>query len=249
MLNAKKRSRRAVVGRKKRAENINKYCYEIEPDLVLLEDVFQHIQPYRSFNIVIFDALLPLESYKTAPLGYLREGLVALKDADVVLISRADQAPKEKIDSLLALLNPHLNPATLIGRFKYVPTGIYDGFDKKVMELDDLEGKSIIALTAIASPDSFYHLLEGHGALLIDKIVYPIHHFFSYDDINDILMSSVKNNAIVITSEKDMVKIRKVTKDSRIICVNIDIKFLSGEDQLLGKLRNILNRDYNSEKK
>ena len=61
-------------------------------------------------------------------------------------------------------------------------------------------------------------------------------------------MSSVKNNAIVITSEKDMVKIRKVTKDSRIICVNIDIKFLSGEEQLLGKVRDILNLDYNSEK-
>lgn len=248
LLISKKMNRGAVVVGKKRAENLKKYFYEIEPDIVLLDDGFQHIQLYRSFNIVIFDALLPLESYRTAPLGYLREGLAALKDADVILISRADQVESDKIDKLLDLVNQHLNPSALIGKFKYIPSGIYDGFDKKVMELDELDGKNVIALTAIASPDSFYHLLEGHGATIVDKIVYPDHHFFSYDDINDILMSSVKNNAIVITSEKDMVKIRKVTKDSRIICVNIDIKFLSGEEQLLGKVRDILNLDYNSEK-
>jgi tetraacyldisaccharide 4'-kinase len=248
LLISKKMSRGAVIVGKRRAENLKKYFYQVEPDIVLLDDGFQHIQLYRSFNIVIFDALLPLESYKTAPLGYLREGLPALKDADVVLISRADQVTNEKLDGLLSMLHQHLNPAALIGRFKYVPIGIFDGFDKKVMELEELTGKSIIALTAIASPDSFYHLLEGHGATIVDKIVYPDHHFFSYDDINDILMSSVKNNAIVITSEKDMVKIRKVTKDPRIICVNIDIQFLSGEEQLLGKLRSILNLDYNIEK-
>lgn len=245
LLISKKMNRGAVIVGKKRSENLKKFFHEVEPDVVLLDDGFQHIQLYRSFNIVIFDALLPLESYKTAPLGYLREGLTALKDADVVLISRADQVEEPKIDSLLNLLRPHLSQHVVFGRFGYKPIGVFDGFDKKVMELSELSGRNIIVLTAIASPDSFYQLLESHGAEIVEKIVFSDHHFFNHEDINDILMKSAKHDALVIASEKDMVKIRKVTRDSKILCVNIEIDFISGEEELLEKIRGILNLDYN----
>lgn len=245
LLISKKMKSGAVIVGKRRSANLKKYFHQIEPDVVLLDDGFQHIQLYRSFNILIFDALLPLESYKTAPLGYLREGLTALKDADAVLISRADQVDEKKIDGLLELIGHHLNPSVSIGKFTYAPIGLYDGFDKKVMEIEDLNGKNIIALTAIASPESFYHLLEANGANIVEKLVYQDHHFFNHEDINEILHKSIQSEAIIVTSEKDMVKIRKVTKNPRIFCVNIEIKFISGEKELVGKLRNILNLDYN----
>ena len=52
-----KMSRGAVIVGKKRAENLIKYFSEVKPDVVLLEDGFQHLQIYRSFNIVLFDIL------------------------------------------------------------------------------------------------------------------------------------------------------------------------------------------------
>jgi tetraacyldisaccharide 4'-kinase len=192
----------------------------------------------------LFDAFLPLESYKTAPLGYLREGMTALKDADAILISRSDQVEEEKVEALLEMLSRHHRKGIPIGRFSYVPTCIVDCFDRKVMDLGDLKGKKVIALTAIASPDSFYHLIESHGAEIVNKLVYPDHYFFNHQDRNEILVECVKQDAIVVTSEKDMVKLRKVTKDSRIVSINIEIKFLSGEDELLNKVRSILNLDY-----
>lgn len=245
LLISKKMKRGAVIVGKKRSENLKKFFHEVEPDVVLLDDGFQHIQLYRSFNIVIFDALLPLESYKTAPLGYLREGLTSLKDTDALLISRADQVEETKIDALLNHLAPYLKSHVIYGKFGYKPIGIFDGFDKKVMELSELRGRNIIVLTAIASPDSFYQLLESNGANIVEKIVYADHHFFNHEDINDILHKSVKQDALIIASEKDMVKIRKVTRDSKILCVNIEIDFLSGEEELLDKIRSILNLDYN----
>lgn len=245
LLISKSMKKGAVIVGKRRSQNLKKYFSEIQPDVVLLDDGFQHIQLYRSFNIVLFDALLPLESYKTAPLGYLREGLTALKDADAILISRSDQVEEEKIESLLQLLGKHHRKGIPIGRFSYVPTGIVDCFDKPVMELTDLKGKKVIALTAIASPESFYHLIESHGAEIVNKLTFADHYFFNHEDINEILIECVKHNAIVVTSEKDMVKLRKVTKDSRIMSINIEIKFLSGEEALLNKVRSILNLDYN----
>lgn len=244
LLIAKNMTKGAVVIGKKRSQNLKRYFPHYQPDAVLLDDGFQHLKLYRSFNIVLFDALLPLESYKVAPMGYLREGLTALKDADAILISRADQASEEKLESLLSLLSNYHQKDLPIGKFGYAPTGLFNCFDKKVKEMSELDGRNVVAVTAIASPESFYHLLESHGATIVKEMVYPDHHFFSHQDINDILLESVKENALIVSSEKDMVKIKKVTKDARILSVQIEVKFLSGEAELLSRIKSILNLDY-----
>lgn len=243
LLISKKMKSGAVIVGKRRSQNLKKYFPIIKPDVVLLDDGFQHIQLYRSFNIVLFDALLPLDKYRTAPVGNLREGLSALKDADAILVSRADQVAEGVVEKLLDFLSKHHRSGIPIGKFTYEPVDIVDCFDKHVMDLEDLNQQKVIALTGIASPESFYHLLENHGALIVKKMVYPDHYFFEHKDINEILIQCAQHNAIVVTSEKDMVKIRKVTKDSRFVSVNIQVKFLSGEDDLLQKIRKILNLD------
>ncbi len=245
LLISRKMKRGAVIVGKRRSANLKKYFPVLEPDVVLLDDGFQHIQLYRSFNIVLFDALLPLEMYQTAPLGYLREGLSSLKDADAILISRSDQVSEARLEGLMELLAKYHRKNIPIGRLAYKPVGIVDCFDQNVMGIEELAGKKVIALTGIASPDSFYHLIEEHGANIVHKIVYSDHHFFTHDDVNEILIQCVKHDAIIVTSEKDMVKLRKITKDPRILSLNIEVEFLYGEEELLTKIRSILNLDYN----
>lgn len=245
LLLSKRMKKGAVIVGKRRAQNLKKYFDEVKPDVVLLDDGFQHIQLYRSFNIVLFDALLPIEKYKTAPLGYLREGLTALKDADAILISRSDQVEEEKLEQLTELFYKYCRSDIPIGRFAYKPTQVVDCFDKSVMNMEDLKGRRVIALSAVASPESFYNLIESYGAEIVDKLVYPDHYFFNHEDINEMLVKCVQEDAIVLLSEKDMVKLRKVTKDERFLCINIEVKFLSGEEALLSKVRSILNLDYN----
>jgi tetraacyldisaccharide 4'-kinase len=244
LLISRKMNSGAVIVGKRRAENLKKYFHEVEPDVVLLDDGFQHIQLYRSFNIVLFDSALELERYKTAPLGYLREGLTALKDADAIVLSRADQVSEEKIENLLNMLSKYHRRGIPIARFSYKPDGVFDCFDKKVINIEELKGRNVIALSAIASPDSFYQLLKEHGANIVDKIVYPDHYLFTQVDMNDVLIKCSKENAIVLTSEKDMVKIRRVTQDSRIVYVNISVSFISGEEEFLSGIKKVLDLDY-----
>lgn len=243
LLISRKMNKGAVIVGKKRANNLKKYFHEVDPDVVLLDDGFQHIQLYRSFNIVLFDASLPLDRYQPAPLGYLREGLTSLKDADALIISRADQVPEAQIEKLTELLSPYHRRDIPIAKFKYTPSGAYDYFDKLILKMDQLENKKVIVLSAIASPDSFYRLLESYGALLVEKVVYPDHYLFTQEDLNDVLIKAAKHNAIIITSEKDMVKIRRVVQDERILYVNISVSFMSGEEQLLGSIKKVLNLD------
>jgi tetraacyldisaccharide 4'-kinase len=243
LLISRKMERGAVIVGKKRAENLKKYFHEVSPDVVFLDDGFQHIQLYRSLNIVLFDSALSLDRYRTAPMGYLREGLTALKDADIILLSRADQVSTEQMESLTSLLSKYHRKDIPLGKFGYKPDGMFDSFDILKYQMDELRGRDIIALTAIASPESFYQLLENHGANIVEKIVYPDHYLFSQSDMNEILIKSTKQNALVITSEKDMVKVRRVIQDARIVYVNIAVSFIAGEEEVMDTIKKVLHLD------
>lgn len=244
LLISRKMKNGAVVVGKRRSENLQKYFHEVEPDVVLLDDGFQHIQLYRSLNIVLFDALLPLEKYKTAPMGYLREGLTSLKDADAIVISRVDQVSEKKIESLIDLLQTYYRPGIPIAKVRYIPEGIFDCYDNESMKLEELAGKNVLAISAIASPESFYQMLESFGARIVDKAQFSDHYFFKIEDINELLVRASRHNAIIMASEKDIVKIRRVSGDPRLNYLSIKVDFVSGEEAVLSSIKKVLNLDY-----
>ncbi len=236
----------AVIVGKRRSANLRKYFADILPDVILLDDGFQHLELYRGFNIVLFDASLPIERYEVAPLGYLREGLTALKDADAIVISRCDQVSRKQVASLISFLSPHFHPSTPIAKIRYIPIGVFNSYYKKVMDIEELEGRKIIAVAAIASPESFFQLLESLGAQVIEKASFPDHHFFSPEDINELLIKAAYHDAIIMTSEKDMVKLRRISQDSRINSLNIVLDFIDGEDALTSAIKNAISFGQNS---
>lgn len=243
LLISRKMKKGSVVVGKRRSENLAKYFHEVNPDVVLLDDGFQHLKLYRSLNLVLFDALLPLAQYQTAPMGYLREGLTALKDADAIIISRVDQAKEEKVENLLSLLAPHHRPGIPIAKVRYIPEGIFDCYDNHVMGVESLAGKNILAISAIASPQSFYQILESYGARIVDKAEFNDHYFFKIEDINNLLLRASRHNAIIMASEKDIVKIRRVSQDPRLNYLSIKVDFISGEQEVLNSIKKVLNLD------
>jgi tetraacyldisaccharide 4'-kinase len=238
-----KMSRGAVIVGKKRSENLLKYFSEVKPDVVLLDDGFQHLEIYRSFNIVLFDALMPIKLYKVAPLGYLREGLTALKDADAIIISRADMVSPDKLQILLSILKSHFHHNPPIAMTSYKPVGVFDVHDKYIFSIHELKGLRTIAVTAIASPDAFYRYLESFGVEITERVSFPDHYFFTPDDVNDLLIKASQQSAIIICSEKDMVKMKRVSLDSRILFTKVKVEFISGEKELVQGLSKVLHLD------
>jgi tetraacyldisaccharide 4'-kinase len=238
-----KMSRGAVIVGKKRAENLLKYFAEVRPDVVLLDDGFQHLQIYRSFNIVLFDATMALNLYRVAPLGYLREGLTALKDADAIILSRADMVTEEKLQKLISRISDFFHHRPPIALTRYMPLGVYDVHDKYIFSIHELKGLRAIAVTAIASPESFYRYLESFGVEITEKVSFPDHYFFTPEDVNDLLIKASQQSAIILCSEKDMVKMKRVSLDSRILFTKVKVEFISGEKELLVQLSKVLHLD------
>ena len=238
-----KMSKGAVIVGKKRAENLLKYFSDVKPDVVLLDDGFQHLQIYRSFNIVLFDATMPFDQYQVAPLGYLREGMTALKDADAIVISRADMVTAQKLEKLIQKLNEHFHHHPPVALTSYKPLGIFDVHDKYIHSIDELKGLRAIAVTAIASPDSFYRYLESFGVVITEKVSFPDHYFFTPEDVNDLLIKASQQSTVIICSEKDMVKMKRVSQDSRILFTKVKVEFISGERELSDALSKVLRLD------
>lgn len=242
LISSKMKKGTIVIG-KKRSENLKKYFKKFNPDIVLLDDGFQHIKLYRSLNIVLFDALMSFDKYKTAPLGYLREGLSSLKNADVIVITRSDQVDSEKLFQLENMLRPHLRQDIPVCKTKYRASGIFDCYDRKTLENESLKDVPVIALSAIASPESFYLLLESYGAKILEKISFDDHHFFTVEEIESILERATLNKALVVMSEKDMVKVKKIYQDPKLQYLSIDVEFVSQEEEFLNSIRKLLPVD------
>jgi tetraacyldisaccharide 4'-kinase len=229
-----------VVG-KNRSANLDFFFESEKPDVVLLDDGHQHLKLGRDLNIVLFDSTMPFESYKVAPSGYMRENFQALQDTSVVVFTRADQVDEEKIERLKEKINPYMSKDAIFVRMKYQASGLYDLGYRKKFDLSDLKDKKVIAVAGIASPGSFYKILEENGAELVEKISYPDHHYFKPTEMEDILAKAAHHEAIVVTTEKDMVKMRRIVDDNRIVYLEISTSFIEGEEKLKQLLSRVLD--------
>lgn len=229
----------SVIVGKNRAQNLKHYFSQEYPDVVILDDGHQHLKIQRNLNLVLFDALMDFKLYDAPPRGYLREGLTSLRDADLALIGRADIAGEQRIEELKLFLKQYLRTDTPIACFHYCSFGLFNSKFEKKLELAELKEKKIIAVTGIASPESFFTSLVDAGAELIHKLVFPDHHNFSLSQVKDILAQAEESDCYVITTEKDIVKLRRIVDSPRILFLQINVVFSEGEEELKRKLQSI----------
>ena len=219
-----------VVG-KKRALNLKYYFPKVEPDVVILDDGHQHLSLKRKLNIVLFDATMPIHLYELAPLGYMREGFSGLKDADLIVIGRADLAGPLQTEKLKMLLRPHLPYSVEMVETGYRPTGFYNSTNDLVFNLSGIEGKKVILIAGIADPKSFFQMVEDLGALVLVTEAFPDHHYFKKEEIEALLSYAKNEDAFIVTTEKDIVRMRNVIEDESILYMQIELFFINGEDK------------------
>jgi tetraacyldisaccharide 4'-kinase len=232
ILLARRMTNSTIVVGKNRSQNLNFYFNKYEPDVVLLDDGHQHLQLKRKCNLVLFDATMPIEEYELAPLGYLREGLTSLKDADAVIIGRVDQVKEEKLLELKKLIRPYLPFKIPIAEVGYRPSGLFNSSQNLIFNLPEIREKKIILLAGVANPKSFFKIMEDLGAEILVTESFPDHHYFKREEIDPLLSYAKAEDAYLVTTEKDMVRIKNIIEDDAILFLQIDLKFYSGEDEI-----------------
>ncbi len=173
---------------------------------LLLDDGYQHLSLHRDLNVLLIDSHIGFGDDHLLPRGILREPLHHLQRADLFLLT--------KVESLEACKNlekeiHRIHPEAPIFHSHYQPFG-WVGPEGEWEELNALKGRKVLALCGIANPSSFFSLLTKCGAEIVKEAIFPDHHFYT---ANDLSLIQGKGVDWVVTTEKDMVKLKDLNVD------------------------------------
>ena len=172
----------------------------------ILDDGFQHLQLKRNLDILLVDATDPFGGGQLLPAGRLREPLAAMGRADLVVITRSHLMGE--VDDLEAVIRRH-NKLTPISYFYHDAVGVFDLKSRAQFRTRDFVGRRLIALAAIGNPGLFVQDLEHYQMDVRRQLLFPDHHPYSQNDLDQALGSLEEHGAeALMTTEKDAVRLQ-----------------------------------------
>jgi len=195
---------------------------KFNPDVIILDDGFQHMSLARDVDILLIDSRRGIGSGYLFPLGLLREPLSSLKRASLVLLKKSEENTLESEEKNSSQLTGQMKDFPIIP-FTYKPVAIRNLVNGARLHIDSLKGKRVATLSGIADPKSFKGTVEGLGAVVIREFSYPDHYKYTSYELNSIV-KQMKDIEILITTEKDAVKLEKLQIGNlSIFALEIDI--------------------------
>jgi tetraacyldisaccharide 4'-kinase len=180
---------------------------ELESELIVLDDGFQHRRLGRDVDVVLLDALEPFGLGQLFPRGLLREPIGSLRRADIVVLSRADLVTATDRAAIRAQAERHAGPLRW-AEARHAPLDLLDS-EATASPIDTLEGQSVAAFCGIGNPEGFRRTLEPLCGRLLDLRVFPDHHAYSVEDVGSLERWATELGAnLVLTTQKDLVKLR-----------------------------------------
>ncbi|HET6423357.1 MAG TPA: tetraacyldisaccharide 4'-kinase [Planctomycetaceae bacterium] len=208
-------------------------------DALVLDDAFQHRRLARDLDLVLIDATQPWGFGHLLPRGLLREPLSALKRADAVIITRADQVDAATITDLRHTVARVRGVDEHIA-VRFAPQRLINTLGEKKSPTH-LVSRKTIAFCGIGNPDGFRHTLRDLG-LNAELRAFPDHHHYTAADLDRLAEWRQQHDAAaLITTMKDLVKIPEThSLAEHIWAVDIAPEFLAGEEHMLRRLDGIL---------
>ncbi len=178
-----------------------------QPDVILLDDGFQHIQLARTLDLVLVDAMNPFGGGYMLPAGFLREPLPHLARANAFVITRSDE-----IDDITPIERElqRFNPNAPIFKGVHAYDDIKTTKTGESIKIDALRKKKLLAVSGLANPASFLRLLHSIELPPVQHLDFPDHHWYTAQDA-DMIRQVIARDSIeaIITTEKDETKLSR----------------------------------------
>ena len=164
---------------------------------LILDDGFQAVALAREENVLVVDATNPFGNGHLLPRGILREPIAAVRRATKLILTHCDQV--QDVEALAAQFSLLL-PEVPIRKTKHAPSHLWRLGDGEGLDLKSLRGKEVAAVCAIGNPESFFRTIESLGATITARRAFRDH--------ADIPPDAIPEAEIVVTTEKDAVRMR-----------------------------------------
>jgi len=182
-----------------RQHGISKLQSLKNPDVILLDDAFQHRKVEAGFNILLTSYNKLYIGDMTLPTGDLREPKSGAKRANVIVVTKCpkDITTNERND-IKQRLKPMSNQEVFFSTIDYSKR-IYSNKDST--NLSDLKDINFTLVTGIANAVPLINFLNDEG-YKFEHINFKDHHVFTDVDIR-----ALNEKEIIVTTEKDFTKL------------------------------------------
>lgn len=205
-----------------RQTGIENLISTINPDVILLDDAFQHRKVKAGFYVLLtaYDDLFS-DDY-ILPFGNLRESAIGKKRANLVVVTKCPTTLSEKEQGKVKQ-KLNVNVPVFFTSIDY-DTEVFS--TENAQNVSGIIAKEKVIVAGIAKPKYFIDYLNSGN----DKVlIYPDHHNFSEEEISE--LNNLAQDKILVTTEKDFVRLNGKIKSDKLFYLPIKVKFLNSETE------------------
>jgi tetraacyldisaccharide 4'-kinase len=202
-----------------------------KPEVILLDDAFQHRKVKAGFYILLTSFGDLYSDDFMLPTGNLRESKSGAKRANVIIVTKCPfNLSLDKQNDIRNRLNVSAYQELY---FTFIA---YDNFiygENRKINVNEIQSASKLLVAGIAKPEPFFTYLQNTNDVCLS---FPDHHNFTDKDILEI--KNLAQNNIIITTEKDYVRLKGSLPGEQLFYLPIQSSFISESDDFD---KNILN--------
>jgi len=209
------------------------------PEVILLDDAFQHRKVKAGFYILLTSYGDLYSDDFMLPTGNLRESRSGAKRANVIIVTKCPfNLSQEKQDDIRNRLKVSANQELY---FTFIA---YDNFiygENRKINVNEIQEAAKLLVAGIAKPEPFFAYLQDTNDVCLS---FPDHYNFTDKDILEI--KNLAQNNIIITTEKDYVRLQGSLPSEKLFYLPIQSSFIAGPDSEVSERsdnfdKNILN--------
>lgn len=210
------------------------------PDVILLDDAFQHRSVKLGLNILLVDFNRPIKKDLVMPAGNLREFSCGRKRADIVIITKCPNLFDHEIQNWRNKYSlPHQQLFFSTYEYRQL-TPVFNG--SASLTVDQLVDYEVFLITGIANHKPLVKYLTSKCARL-NAMHYADHYLFAEQDAVEILKKFTESTAVnktIITTEKDAVRLKDFAilqnkLRNNLFYLPVSVRILFGEGETLNK--------------
>lgn len=184
--------------------------------VILMDDGFQNPAIAKDASLIVIDGDRGLGNGRVFPAGPLRAPLLPQLARTDALIVIGDGKAAEPVAAAIAgqakpALHAHLRPNAAV--------------------VASLGRRRVLAFAGIGDPERFFRTLRESGVDVVSQRVFPDHHPFSAAEIEALIRDADQSGAMLVTTEKDLMRLRGKEFPDRVREVAVFAVTLDFEDE------------------
>lgn len=201
------KNRFVIAVSEQRVPGAEKVISDMDLDVLVLDDAYQHRAIRPGFNILMTDYNDPYFKDFVLPAGDLRESRSGAGRAQIIMVSKCpSDLTEEKKQYFVSRIKPAYNQKVFFSSIRY-DENIFS-VNKKLPD-NNLAYYDILLITGIANPKPLVQHLAKFSQK-VKHLKFKDHHNFSDADIKNILAEYKKlgEYKLILTTEKDYVRLK-----------------------------------------